>query len=226
MHYLYIDKIGKKLDGVKIAAMATTSDRYHHGHLKEALVDAAIRTMDAESLQAVTLRRLAREAGVSHAAPYHHFPDLDALLAAVAARGFFLLREKMSGDEPGTKTEPFRRLQAAGTAYVSFAVSRPELFRLMFSGRWRDTTGYPELQEAARLAFSALKEMIGEATGQGDGPSHLVSAARAAWALVHGIAMLLVDGRIDTPPGKGSVEWAEELTREVMTVMGSGLRSL
>lgn len=206
--------------------METTNENYHHGDLKEALVDAAIRTMDAESLKAVTIRRLTREIGVSHAAPYHHFPDLDALLAAVAARGFGLLREEMYRNALGSKTDAFGQLQAAGTAYVTFAVSQPELFRLMFGGRWRDTTRYPELQEAERGALVALQEMLVEALGQSDGRPVIEAAARSAWALVHGIAMLLVDGRIDTPPDQGLAESAEHLTKEVMVVLGRGLRSL
>ncbi|MFC1661520.1 TetR/AcrR family transcriptional regulator [Gemmatimonadota bacterium] len=202
-------------------------ERYHHGDLREALVNAALRTLDAESLEAVTLRRLAREAGVSHAAPYHHFPDLDSLLAAVAARGFQILRGEMSGKAVGAVTEPFPRLQAAGTAYVTFAVTRPELFRLMFSGRWKDMARFPDLQEAEHLAFGALQEMIVGAMGRGGGRPHVVAAAaRAAWALVHGIAMLLVDGQMVMPPGKGPVESAEQLTREMTTVLGTGLRSL
>lgn len=203
-----------------------TNELYHHGDLKEALVDAALRTMESESLQAVTLRRLAREAGVSHAAPYHHFQDLDALMSAVAARGFSLLRAAIAGNPTGVETDPFRRLQVAGKAYVIFAVSRPELFRLMFSGRWRDTEGYPELKEEETLAFRALEEMMVGATGPGGGPSQITAAARAAWAMVHGMATLLVDGRIDTPPNKDPVELAEQLTQEVMAVLGRGLRSL
>ena len=202
-------------------------DRYHHGDLKEALLNAAFRILEDEPLEALTLRRLAREAGVSHAAPYHHFPDLDALLAAVAARGFGLLREEMSEWATGADPDPFSRLQAAGTAYVTFAVTRPGLFRLMFSGRWRDAAGFPELEAAEGLAFGALQEMIMGAWGGDESRSHLLpSAARAAWALVHGIAMLLVDGRIATPPGTGPVESARQLTEELTTVLGRGLRSL
>lgn len=201
--------------------------RYHHGDLKEALLDAALRTLDAESLKSVTLRRLARDVGVSHAAPYHHFPDMDALLAAVAARGFRSLREEMGKKTAAAESEPFRRLQAAGTAYVTFAVTHPELFRLMFSGRREDTTAYPELQEEERQAFGALQELIVGALGEGENRSHVATwAARAAWAMVHGIAMLLVDGRIDTSPSMGPVESAEQLTRELTTVLGRGLRSL
>ena len=147
-------------------------------------------------------------------------------MAAVAARGFRLLREAISRNGSGVETDGFRRLQAAGRAYVRFAISRPELFRLMFSGRWRDRAGYRDLQEEENLAFEALEKMIVGATGGSDGPSQIAAAARAAWALVHGIATLIVDGRIDTPPNNDPVESAEQLTVEVMAVLGRGLRSL
>lgn len=203
-----------------------TNDVYHHGDLKEALVDGALRILDAESLKALTLRRLAREVGVSHAAPYHHFKDLNALLAAVAARGFGLLRAAMSGDGSEAEMDAFLRLQAAGKAYVRFAVTQPELFRLMFGGRWRDSSGFPELREEERLAFAALEEMIEGATGASEAPSEIGSAARAAWAMVHGIAMLIVDARITLPQDKGLIESAEQITQEAMGVLGKGLRSL
>lgn len=206
--------------------MASKGRQYHHGDLREALIDAALRTLETDSLTAVSMRRLARDSGVSHAAPYHHFPDLDALLAAVAARGFRLLREEMEREAVVPRSDAFRQLQAAGTTYVSFAVSRPELFRLMFSGRWREVGDYPELEEAERLAFGSLQQMIAGATGKPAGTGSTRTAARAAWALVHGTAVLLIDGRIDLPPDMTALEASEHLTRELTAVLGKGLRSL
>jgi AcrR family transcriptional regulator len=202
------------------------SELYHHGDLKEALVDQAVRILDAESLNDLSLRRLARDVGVSHAAPYHHFKDLDALMATVAARGFQLLREAMSGKGSETEQDDFHRLQLAGKAYVSFAVLHPELFRLMFGGRLRDTTGYPELQREERLALEVLEGLISGATGVRKAAPRVSSAARASWALVHGIAMLVVDGRIALPPEKELKESVEELTQDAMLVLGTGLKSL
>lgn len=215
------------LYGVKIEVMSTNQERYHHGDLRTALVDAALRTLESETPQAISLRGLAREAGVSHAAPYHHFADLDALLAAVAARGFQILRDDMSRTSVEAEPDPFIRLQAAGTAYVTFAVTRPELFRLMFSGRWKSGGGSSELREAEDSAFETLERMTAGAVGSDEERAGAVStAARAAWAMVHGIAMLLVDNRIETPAGRDPVEAAEQLTREMTTVLGRGLRSL
>jgi AcrR family transcriptional regulator len=203
-------------------------DRYHHGDLREALIDAALRALDAGTVETLTLRRLAQDAGVSHAAPYHHFPDLNALLAAVAARGFVVLREAMAAGATEAAPEPFRRLQAAGTAYVTFAVTRPELFRLMFSGRWKDTSRHPELKEAEEKAFADLQHMMHGAMGSRTDSDESTArpAAVAAWATVHGVATLLVDGRIELPPGLEPTEAAQRLALEVTTVLGRGLRSL
>lgn len=203
-------------------------ERYHHGDLREALIDAALRALDAETVETLTIRRLAQDAGVSHAAPYHHFSDLDTLLAAVATRGFAMLREAIAAKASEAQPEPFRRLQAAGTAYVTFAVAQPELFRLMFSGRWKDTGRYPDLREAEARAFADLQHMMHGALGRKDDAeeSAVRPAAMTAWATVHGVATLLVDGRIDLPPGSEPQEAAERLTLEVTTVLGRGLRSL
>ena len=200
-------------------------ERYHHGDLQAALVDGALRILDAERLEALSLRRVAREAGVSHAAPYHHFADLDALLAAVAARGFRILREEISDRATAAEEDPFVRLQAAGTAYVRFAVTHPELFRLMFGGRLSDTTAYPALHAAGVLTFESLRRLVVGALGPPNAAS-AAPAARTAWALVHGIAMLLVDGAIELPPGEEAIASAERLTREMTSVLGRGLRSL
>lgn len=201
------------------------AERYHHGDLQAALVDAALRILDAERLESLSLRRLAREVGVSHAAPYHHFADLDALLATVAARGFETLRGEMSDEVAGADANPVERLQAAGVAYVIFAVTHPELFRLMFGGRWGDAEAYPELRAASELTFESLREMIVGAHGSAD-PGSAALAARTAWALVHGIATLLVDGGIDLPADTEAIASAERLTREMTALLGRGLRSL
>lgn len=205
--------------------MTAHPNTYHHGDLRTALIESALRILEAEPVEAVTLRRLARDTGVTHAAPYHHFPDRRTLLGAVAARGFQDLHDAMTA-ETGGSDDPFTRLRAAGTAYVTFAVEHPELFRLMFSGRWKDSADHPELREAATRAFDALQGLLAVALPDGYERSDLVTPARAAWALVHGTAILLIDGGIDTPPGLSPREAAAQLTQELTGVLGRGLRSL
>lgn len=176
-----------------------SSKPYHHGRLREALLEAATRLVSEVGPAGFTLREVARRAGVSHNAPYRHFRDRDALLAAVAAQGFRELAQEM---EKGAKAEPspLGRLRGSGLAYVSFALRRPAHFTVMFDapmaggmtrGRHRD------LADASAHAFSALTGLIQSCQQAGQLPS---GSARErtlyAWSLVHGIAKLAVAGRL------------------------------
>jgi AcrR family transcriptional regulator len=149
---------------------------YHHGDLPAALLRAAGRTLEKRGVGALSLREAARSAGVSHNAPYRHFPDRQALLAALAAEGFALLAERLRGQSA----------RAMGEAYVRFALEQPQRFRLMFGGVL-PMANYPELRSAADGAYRALVEAFKEL------PRPEVAAA-AAWALVHGLSHLLLDG--------------------------------
>src|SRR5438874_4746131 len=120
---------------------------YHHGDLPAALLRAAGRTLEKQGIGALSLRATARRAGVSHNAPYRHFPDREALLAALAAEGFAMLGERL-------RAQPGREM---GEAYVHFALEQPQRFRLMFGGLL-PMAKYPQLQTAARGAHQALVE--------------------------------------------------------------------
>src|SRR3954469_19839227 len=150
---------------------------YHHGDLPAALLRAAGRTLEKQGIGALSLREAARRAGVSHNAPYRHFPDREALLAALAAEGFAMLGERLRG-------QPGRQM---GEAYVRFALERPQRFRLMFGGLL-PVAKYPELRSAAHGAHQALLEAFK------DLPRPELAAA-AAWSLVHGLSHLLLDGQ-------------------------------
>ena len=149
---------------------------YHHGDLPAALLRAAGRTLEKRGIAALSLRDTARRAGVSHNAPYRHFADREALLAALAAEGFAVLGERLRG-------KPAREM---GEAYVRFAQEQPQRFRLMFGGAL-PRAKYPELRTAAESAHQALVEGFREL------PRPELAAA-AAWSLVHGLAHLLLDG--------------------------------
>jgi AcrR family transcriptional regulator len=151
---------------------------YHHGNLRPALLRAAGKTLEKEGVAALSLRDAARRAGVSHNAPYRHFADRDALLAALAAEGFQMLGKAMR-EQSGKEM---------GEAYVSFALAHPQRFRLMFGGVL-PMGKYAELQEAASATYRALVEAFK------DLPRPEVAAA-AAWSLVHGLANLLLDGHL------------------------------
>jgi AcrR family transcriptional regulator len=173
---------------------------YHHGDLRRALLDAA-ETLMAEGTDDPSLRAVARRAGVSHAAPYKHFADRKALRAGVAARGFDDLRQRMRAAAEG---DPDHALRAVGRAYVAFALDRPALYRLMFGPEFADGRGTPELDRAAADAFEALVDTGGPATQSQDARTTAV----AQWSLVHGLATLLIDGRVAVPADTTPLEFA------------------
>ena len=150
---------------------------YHHGDLRPALLRAAAKILEKEGTGALSLRDLARRAGVSHNAPYRHFPDRDALLAALAGEGFELLGRQLDG-KPGGEM---------AVAYVRFALDHPQRFRLMFGGRLPHER-HPELRQHAQAMHLKAEEAF---SGH---DSETKFAAAAAWSLVHGLAHLLLDG--------------------------------
>jgi AcrR family transcriptional regulator len=193
--------IGSKSDAAKTAALKKESRPaapYHHGALREALLTAAERILERDGLPGLTLRAVAREAGVSHAAPTHHFGDLTGLLSDLAAVGFARFREAMAG-AAGQEIVPEERLNAMGSAYIAFARASPGLFTLMFRSERLDPSR-PALAEAMNAAGAALAQAIGARRHEvieKAGPS-LQQAAEIvrAWSMVHGFAVLLLDGRL------------------------------
>jgi AcrR family transcriptional regulator len=164
---------------------------YHHGDLRPALLAAASRLLERGGLANLTLRGIAREAGVSHAAPRNHFPSLGALLSALAAEGFDSLRIAM--EDAGNAAAPDRRLAAVASTYVRFAIDHPALYRLMFRSE-RIDMAHPALTDAAR----ALADFLASVTAGADSEAKLDEAQAVrmalAWAEVHGLASLAIDG--------------------------------
>jgi AcrR family transcriptional regulator len=150
---------------------------YHHGDLRATLLHAAVDILEEEGVAALSLREAARRAGVSHNAPYRHFPDRGSLLAALAAEGFDLLNAELVKRPEGEM----------GLAYVEFALAHPQRFRLMFGGQLR-FDDYPELRAAGEGNYRNLQKVF-EGLGN-DAPL----AAAAAWSLVHGLSSLILDG--------------------------------
>jgi AcrR family transcriptional regulator len=175
--------------------MSTSSRRsrpYHHGELRAALLSAAGELLEKGGSAALSVREAARRAGVSHNAPYRHFPSRESLLAALAAEGFEILGETMRAAHAAGG------LRAQGEAYVSFALENPQRFRVMFGGELR-IAERPDLQQAATRAFEVLSSSLAENTaGQA-----ARDASVAAWALVHGLAHLLLDEQIATAARHG-----------------------
>jgi AcrR family transcriptional regulator len=175
---------------------------YHHGSLPEALLQAAETVLKRDGLRGLTLRSIAREAGVSHTAPQHHFGDTAGVLSELAAIGHLRLTDDMATQVRGKKTSKTRR-KAIGHAYIDFAVTNPDLFRLMSRNELLDPER-PSLVEARRVSARALAGVFDAATSDETqaAPFAGVDAAQAllitaAWAYVHGLATLLIDRRLD-----------------------------
>jgi AcrR family transcriptional regulator len=166
---------------------------YHHGDLRNALVDAAERLIESGGGARLTLRAAAEAAGVSVAAPYRHFADREALLAAVLAQGFRELARR-TATACRAAAEPMDALVAVGLAYVAFAADRPAIYRLMF-GPECDKAAHPDLMAAGHEAFGVLVEAVAQARAAGligDADPHAV--ALAGWSMSHGLASLHADG--------------------------------
>ena len=176
------------------------ANRYHHGDLRQALLDVAVRTIQQEGVEHLTLRSAGAELGVSRTALYRHFTDKQALLAAVSREGFRMLREATheAWDRRGRGRGGF---EAMGHAYFRFAVTHPSHYRVMF-GSFVDACSRDEaLIEEASGAFQVLVDALVELQRTGlarkDDPALL---ARFVWSVVHGVAMLAIDGQLGETP--------------------------
>lgn len=174
--------------------------RYHHGDLRRTLLEAAERELEDKGIEGFTLRGCAKRAGVSHAAPAHHFKDANALLSVLAAEAFARLTEAMEDRQAAAAPEPRARMVAAGLAYLDFALARPAMLRLMFASE-RPDHETPELKEEAGKAFDLLVRSVKALrTEDGRKDSGLNEEVAAIWAVVHGLAELAVSGRMKFMP--------------------------
>ena len=170
---------------------------YHHGDLREALVQSAIALIAEAGPAGLSLRKVAIQAGVSHAAPYHHFKDKEALLAAVCEHGFVKLTAAMA---TATHDDPFERVHRMGQAYMRFALSEPDLYRFMFSTAVPDKNLHPELMQCAHGTFQLLVDAIADCVATGEArPGHPVMLATQVWSMTHGLASLMSDDMVDKP---------------------------
>src|ERR1700761_1954785 len=168
------------------AALAAPKRRaYPHADLSQGLLEAPRTILEEESLAALTLRAVARKAGVSHAAPYRHFPNHEALLVELSIEGFEELREQIgeAAKAPGPESD---KIATIGAAYMRFIAARPALARLMFGGQLPNRDQFPALG----LKADAIGEEIGQAL-------HNQALGLAVWAAMHGLAMLGLENVID-----------------------------
>ena len=171
---------------------------YHHGALRDALLEAAERVLERDGLAGLTLRAVAREAGVSHAAPTHHFGDLSGLVSDLAATGFRQFNAAMAAAGAPDMPYPGRAL-ARAKAYVAYAQAHPGMYGLMFRTERLDYSR-PSLCEAAEASFAALASAVAASRHEHIEQEALTleqaAAIARAWSTVHGFTMLLLDGRL------------------------------
>nr|WP_295778091.1 TetR/AcrR family transcriptional regulator [Rhodoferax sp.] len=175
-------------------AMTSAPKSYHHGNLRESLLTAAESTLAERGVHGTTLRDVAKAAGVSHAAPYHHFASLNDLLAAVAERGFIALGDAMQ--KASFTPDTHERLLQIGQAYVRCARAQPARFRLMFAPQLAGLASSPALKAASDRAFGLLM-----AASCAHDNVHGPELALTGWSLSHGLSNLLIDGALDHVPG-------------------------
>ncbi len=197
------------------ARTAAKKASYHHGALRDALIRSAREILESEGYEALTLRAAARRAGVSQAAPYNHFADKAALLAAIAALGFkefaAAMRREMSAAE-----DPLARLNATGIAYVAFATSNPGLFKLMFGSSVHQASGDADLDAARTSAYEVLRGAVHAAQSEPRDTMQDEIESLRSWAFVHGLATMINEGTI--APGIYGANSARELAA---TLLGS-----
>lgn len=170
-------------------------DTYHHGNLRQALLDAAMGLVRERGIDGLTLRGVARRAGVSHTAPYHHFADKGALVSALAEESFARFTETFRETAARTEGGHLDRIRAIGAAYVRFAFEDPERFKLMWRPELRSVGDDSAVDVAGLASYQVLIDEV--AAGQSAGEireedTGLLSLA--AWSVVHGFAVLVIDG--------------------------------
>jgi AcrR family transcriptional regulator len=171
--------------------------KYHHGDLKNALIEAGAEILSKEGVNGLSLRKVARKAGVSHAAPYAHFPDKQTLIAAISTEGYRMLYERLDAAVQRYRADPHRQLVEAAWAYVSFALSDPAHFKVTFSGVVEKEKDYPAYVEMSKKSFGLVVQIVAACQAAGVLKLGSVDAtAVSVWSLVHGFASLLLEGQI------------------------------
>lgn len=165
-------------------------------NLRARVLEASIELIEDEGLAALSMREVARRAGVSHQAPYHHFEDKESIVAALVERGFVALAEKLEAHAGGAR--PAReRLSKTGRAYVAFALDSPVHFRLMFRPELVDRSRFPAVEAAGAHAHAVLERLVDElCAGRQVSTAKKAALVSLHWSAVHGLATLMLDGAL------------------------------
>ncbi len=175
--------------------MTTSAKPHHHGDLRNALIRAGIDILEDTGLSGLTLRKCAARAGVSHAAPAHHFDGVAGLKAAIAEEGFRLFRNYMLDARTNGPQDPLGRLNSIGRGYVRFGVDNPALFGLIFSFDWVTSVQHG-LQDDSARAYQVLRDSCAPFVAPGEDPFVLETQV---WSLIHGFTTLYLSGRFGPP---------------------------
>jgi len=212
---------------MKPTSAAAEAKPYHHGDLRRALMESADAILEREGPNALSLRAVAREAGVSPAAPYHHFKDKDELLSAIAQEGFARLKAALTGAcaaaalaaTGSAEQEPRRKLSDLGMAYVKFAQSHPALYQVMYDrARAEDALPQKSDQEHDHNAFQIVKDAMTEAGGNHFSETDIHLAAIASWCAAHGLAEM--SGFVQFRPLKAQLGGEDAFLRAVLEHFG------
>jgi AcrR family transcriptional regulator len=198
---------------------------YHHGDLRRTLLDASLALVEESGLGALSLREVARKAGVSHNAPYHHFPDRGSLLTAIAEEGFALLAAECQRARAAAPDNARARLEACGMGYVTFALRAPAHFRVMFRPELSCADGKSVLFQAAVPAFDTVVGGVLECQAAGLAPpGDPMPLVLTCWSAVHGLASLWLDGPLAQDPrgfGKDPMKLATMVSSTIGTLMAA-----
>ena len=199
-----------------------TPRSYHHGNLKQALLEASLALIRKSGAGAFTLREVARRAGVSHNAPYRHFRNKEELLAALGAEGFDRLTAAMT-KAAESATGALERFHMSGRGYVEFALRYPQHFAVMFEVPWSYEL-YPETPAAGARAFGTLVRYVEACQTEGAlPPGDAQPFALLAWSLVHGVAKLAISGRLPFRKSADVLRFTDAATAALSRGMGNAL---
>ena len=198
----------------------SAKESYHHGDLRQTIIEEALTWIEKENIVSLSLRKIARQIGVSHNAPYRHFPDKESLVVTIAQIGFAKLHQTLQQAFTDSPDDWQKKLETIGVAYVEYAVNNQTYYRVMFSDGYADCQKHPQLKQASKKAFDVLLNTI-EAGQEARvfNSEDSMQLARVCWSLVHGVSMLAIDNQLMIPDSDAVLELAQIAT----TTMSKGV---
>jgi AcrR family transcriptional regulator len=195
---------------------------YHHGDLKNALIQAGIDIVAAEGVYGLTLRKTARRAGVSHNAPYAHFADKQSLIAAIALEGHIKIHALIEEVMERHPDDPLKQLVNLAWVYVRFGLESPAHYKITFSGLIENEKNYPSFVDVSQHSFQMLQKMVGDCQAAGvfnsrKQPESLMAVS--AWSLIHGLVSLVIEGQVPSrirqsvPPKRMVISALQQMVR-------------